>query len=64
MYNLCRVNQRFLLATSTKIDVSGVKVPDTINDKYFARFVEYLFSLSRMKIKTLNHNDLKTNFFP
>merc|ERR1719232_1914752 len=37
MYNLCRVNQRFLLATSTKIDVSGVKVPDTINDKYFAR---------------------------
>merc|ERR1712058_22991 len=34
---LRRVNQRFLLATSTKIDVSGVKVPDTINDKYFAR---------------------------
>jgi len=34
---LRRVNQRFLLATSTKIDVSGVKVPDTVNDKYFAR---------------------------
>jgi len=34
---LRRVNQRFLLATSTKIDVSGVKVPDNINDKYFAR---------------------------
>merc|ERR1712130_762174 len=34
---LRRVNQGFLLATSTKIDVSGVKVPDTINDKYFAR---------------------------
>ena len=32
-----RVNQRFLLATATKIDVSGVKIPDTINDKYFAR---------------------------
>merc|ERR1712154_398427 len=34
---LRRVNQRFLLATATKIDVSGVKVPDNINDKYFAR---------------------------
>merc|ERR1711946_85495 len=34
---LRRVNQRFLLATSTKVDVSGVKVPDSINDKYFAR---------------------------
>ena len=39
-----RVNQRFLLATSTKIDVSGVKVPDNVNDKYFARFV---YSLSK-----------------
>merc|ERR1712179_311025 len=34
---LRRVNQRFLVATTTKIDVSGVKVPDNINDKYFAR---------------------------
>merc|ERR1711976_1047240 len=34
---LRRVNQRFLLATSTKVDVSSVKVPETINDKYFAR---------------------------
>merc|ERR1711936_1514019 len=34
---LRRVNQRFLLATSTKVDVSGVKVPESINDKYFAR---------------------------
>merc|ERR1712064_110278 len=34
---LRRINQRYLVATSTKIDVSGVKVPDTINDKYFAR---------------------------
>jgi len=34
---LRRVNQRFLLATSTKVDVSGVKVPASINDKYFAR---------------------------
>ena len=34
----CRVNQRFLLATSTKVDVSGVKVPASIDDKYFARY--------------------------
>merc|ERR1711962_120179 len=34
---LRRVNQRFLLATSTKVDVSKVKVPENINDKYFAR---------------------------
>merc|ERR1711982_123738 len=34
---LRRVNQRFLLATSTKVDVSGVKVPASIDNKYFAR---------------------------
>ena len=39
-----RVNQRFLLATATKIDVSGVKIPDTINDKYFARYYFHLSS--------------------
>jgi len=34
---LRRINQRLIIATKTKIDVSGVKVPDTINDQYFAR---------------------------
>merc|ERR1739842_180175 len=34
---LRRVNQRYLVATSTTIDVSGVKIPDNIDDKYFAR---------------------------
>merc|ERR1712048_1011492 len=34
---LRRVNQRYLLATSTKVDVSGVKIPANIDDKYFAR---------------------------
>merc|ERR1711988_302918 len=34
---LRRINQRLIIATKTKIDVSGVKVPDSINDQYFAR---------------------------
>ena len=40
--DICRVNQRFLLATSTKVDVSGVKVPASINDKYFARYIGFV----------------------
>merc|ERR1711935_967251 len=32
-----RVNQRYLLATSAKIDLAGVAVPGNVNDKYFAR---------------------------
>ena len=31
------MNQRYLLATSTSVDVSGVKVPDNVDDKYFQR---------------------------
>merc|ERR1712243_462350 len=27
----------YLVATKTKVDVSAVKVPENINDKYFAR---------------------------
>merc|ERR1712080_482940 len=34
---LRRVNQRYLMATSTSVDVSGVKVPDNVDDKYFQR---------------------------
>jgi len=34
---LRRVNQIYLLATSTKVDVSGVKVPDNVDDEYFRR---------------------------
>merc|ERR1712098_664471 len=34
---LRRVNQRYLLATTTKVDVSGVSIPENIDDKYFAR---------------------------
>ena len=32
-----RINQRYLLATSTKVDVSSVKIADKINDAYFRR---------------------------
>ena len=32
-----RVNQSYLLATSTRLDVSGVNVPDHVNDEYFRR---------------------------
>merc|ERR1712088_879958 len=34
---LRRVNQRYLLATKTKLDVSGVTIPEHVNDAYFKR---------------------------
>jgi len=30
-----RVNQRYVIATSTKVDISGVKLNERINDEYF-----------------------------
>merc|ERR1712053_56373 len=34
---LRRVNQRYLLATKTKLDIASVKVPESIDDAYFKR---------------------------
>ena len=32
---LRRVNQAYVIATSKSVDVSGVKLPETVNDKFF-----------------------------
>jgi len=34
---LRRINQRYVLATKTKIDVASVKLADSVNDQYFRR---------------------------
>ena len=34
---LRRINQRYVIATKTKLDIKGVKVPDRVNDEYFKR---------------------------
>ena len=34
---LRRVNQAYVIATSTGVDISGVQVADTFNDAFFAQ---------------------------
>ena len=34
---LRRINQKFVIATSTKLDVSKVTVPENVDDAFFAR---------------------------
>ena len=34
---LRRINQQYVIATKTKLDIGAVKLPERVNDKYFAR---------------------------
>ncbi len=34
---LRRLNQAYVIATSKKVDVSGVRIPDSVNDEFFKR---------------------------
>merc|ERR1712226_426968 len=34
---LRRINQKYVIATKTKLDIKGVKLPDRVNDEYFKR---------------------------
>merc|ERR1711942_226708 len=34
---LRRINQKYVIATKTKLDISAVKVPERVNDEYFRR---------------------------
>jgi len=34
---LRRINQIYVIATKTKLDISAVKLPERVNDEYFRR---------------------------
>jgi len=65
---LRRVNQAYVIATSTKVDVSGVKLDAKIGDKYFAKPApvkktkgesEFFAADGEKKAKTVDPNKIK-----
>ena len=34
---LRRINQRYVMATKTKLDIKGISIPERINDTYFKK---------------------------
>ena len=55
---LRRVNQAYVIATSTKINISKVNVPETINDAYFRRAQQTAQAKKSIK-NFLNQKDKK-----
>ena len=63
-----RINQRYLLATKTSVDVSAVKLPENINDDYFKvrqvfKSVKLFFHLNKNLVKLHDQNNFTKNFY-
>ena len=64
-----RINQRYLLATKTSVDVSAVKLPENINDDYFKVRQVFISVFKLLLIWKENHvklhdqNNFTKNFY-
>ena len=64
-----RINQRYLLATKTSVDVSAVKLPENINDDYFKvrqvfnSVFKLLFIWKETRVKLHDQNNFMKNFY-